>query len=129
MHWEWKNCPTAWHEIFKGKEKKPTLILEAVASKDLWIWHAFFGLPGSLNDINVLNRSDIFWELSKGNSSKVEFTVNDNTYDLGYYFADGIYPQHATLVKTIPSPVTAKEKVHTVILSLKTNLLTRLVLF
>ena len=23
-------------------------------SFDLWIWHAFFGLPGSNNDINVL---------------------------------------------------------------------------
>ncbi|SAM03448.1 hypothetical protein [Absidia glauca] len=46
MHWEWKNCPSAWHGQFKGKENKPSIILEAVASHDLWIWHAFFGLPG-----------------------------------------------------------------------------------
>src|SRR5438270_623559 len=26
---------------------------------DLWIWHAFFGMPGSCNDINILDRSPI----------------------------------------------------------------------
>jgi hypothetical protein len=30
------------------------LVLEAVADKDLWIWHAFLGMAGSHNDINVL---------------------------------------------------------------------------
>jgi hypothetical protein len=32
----------------------PTIILEALVSKDFWIWHAVFGLPGSHNDINAL---------------------------------------------------------------------------
>lgn len=54
MHWKWKNCPTTHHGMFSGHVREPTIILEAVASKDLWIWHAFFGLPGSHNDINVL---------------------------------------------------------------------------
>ncbi|XP_068309908.1 uncharacterized protein [Pyrus communis] len=54
MHWEWKNCPTAWAGQFKGRHNKPTIVLEAVASYDTWIWHAFFGIPGSNNDINVL---------------------------------------------------------------------------
>ena len=61
MHWEWKNCPTAWRASFqKQVYKVPTIILEVVASYDLWIWHAFFGLPGSLNDINVIDRSPVF---------------------------------------------------------------------
>ena len=61
MHWEWKNCPAAWRASFqKQVYKVPTIILEAIASYDLWIWHAFFGLPGSLNDINVLDRSPVF---------------------------------------------------------------------
>ncbi|XP_071727326.1 uncharacterized protein [Rutidosis leptorrhynchoides] len=38
-------------------------MLEAVASYDLWIWHAYFGPAGSNNDINVLNQSDLFKEL------------------------------------------------------------------
>ncbi|XP_059670957.1 uncharacterized protein LOC132316500 [Cornus florida] len=30
MHWEWKNCPIAWHRMHTGRSHKPTLILEAV---------------------------------------------------------------------------------------------------
>jgi hypothetical protein len=30
------------------------MILETVATHDLWIWHAYFGMPGGCNDINVL---------------------------------------------------------------------------
>lgn len=37
-----------------GNDGVPTIMLKAVASVDLWIWHAFFGV-GSNNDINVLN--------------------------------------------------------------------------
>jgi len=56
MHWPWKNCPTAWAGVFQGKEKEPTLILEAVASLSLMIWHAIFGTPGANSDLNVLER-------------------------------------------------------------------------
>ncbi|XP_013654007.2 uncharacterized protein LOC106358746 [Brassica napus] len=37
MHWEWKNCPTAWRGQYTRGSGKPTIILEAVASQDLWI--------------------------------------------------------------------------------------------
>ena len=56
MHWEWKNCPTAWKGQYTRGSGKPTIILEVVASQDLWIWHAFFEPPSTLNDINVLDR-------------------------------------------------------------------------
>lgn len=39
MQWVWKNCPTAWHGQYVGKEGVPTIVLEAVASKDLWFWY------------------------------------------------------------------------------------------
>ena len=42
MHWRWKNCPTTWKGMYSGHVHEPTIILEAVASYDLWIWHAFF---------------------------------------------------------------------------------------
>ncbi|GJZ61828.1 putative harbinger transposase-derived protein [Tanacetum coccineum] len=32
-----------WAGQYAGRSGKPTIILEAVASYDLWIWHAFFG--------------------------------------------------------------------------------------
>ena len=64
MHWAWKNCPYDKQGQYKGKEEKPTIILEAVASNDLWIWHVFFGMPDSHNDINVLHRSPLFDNLA-----------------------------------------------------------------
>jgi len=91
MHWEWANCPTARHGMYKGHKGKPTVILEAVATEDLRIWHAFFGMPGSHNDINVLQRSPLFDDLANGRAPEVEFNVNGNTYSLGYYLSDGIY--------------------------------------
>ncbi|XP_033145190.1 uncharacterized protein LOC108871618 [Brassica rapa] len=45
MHWEWKNCPTAWKRQYTRGSGKPTIVLEAVASQDLWRWHVFFGPP------------------------------------------------------------------------------------
>ncbi|CAN1273423.1 hypothetical protein LINPERPRIM_LOCUS15028 [Linum perenne] len=54
MHWEWRNCPTAWAGQFTGHVHRPTVVLEAVAGYNTWIWHAYFGTAGSLNDINIL---------------------------------------------------------------------------
>lgn len=110
MHWQWKNCLTAWHGMYQGRNKKPTVILEAIASNDMWIWH-FFGAPGSLNDINVLDRSSCFKELMDCRTPIINYTVNGQVYNTGYYLADGIYPPYATLVKTIPNPTTEKQKV------------------
>ncbi|XP_042374974.1 uncharacterized protein LOC121969118 [Zingiber officinale] len=104
MHWKWKNCPTAWRGMYTGHAHEPTIILEAVASYDLWIWHAFFGLPGSHNDINVLERSNIFTEITEGRAPKVNYSINGHDYTMGYYLADGIYPSWSTFVKTIPTP-------------------------
>jgi hypothetical protein len=63
--------------------KTPTIVLEAVASYNLWIWHAYFGLPGSHNDINVLDQSPIFWNIVNGVAPKCEYTINSNTYTQG----------------------------------------------
>ncbi|CAL5383835.1 unnamed protein product [Camellia sinensis] len=90
MHWKWKNCPTAWKGMYCGHIHEPTIILEAVASYDLWIWHAFFGLPGSHNDINVLERSSVFSLLTEGRAPQVDYSINGNDYTMGYYLADGM---------------------------------------
>ena len=37
MHRKWKNCPTAWKGMYCGHIHEPSIILEAVASYDLWI--------------------------------------------------------------------------------------------
>ncbi|RLN41886.1 uncharacterized protein C2845_PM01G24650 [Panicum miliaceum] len=110
MHWEWRNCSTSWKGQFKGRGKHPSMILEAVASHDLWIWHAYFGMPASNNDINVLHRSPIFSSYLRGRSTPVSFTVNGRTYNTGYYLADGIYQEWAAFVKTIRHPMEQKTR-------------------
>ncbi|GJX97967.1 ALP1-like protein [Tanacetum coccineum] len=74
--WLWAQCPTAYRAQFSRGDSgsEPFILLEAVASQDLWIWHAFFGVAGSNNDVN------------------------------GYYLTDGIYPDWAVLMKSISQP-------------------------
>ena len=91
-------------------QQTPTVILEAVASHDLWIWHAFFGLPGSHNDINVLDSSPLFKNLLNGVAPRCEYVINGHRYTQGYYLADGIYPDWATFVKTLSEPQGLEQK-------------------
>ncbi|CAL5195544.1 unnamed protein product [Lathyrus oleraceus] len=111
MHWVWKNYPVAWKGQFcRGDHGKPTIMLGAVASQNLWIWHAFFGIAGSNNDINVLNQSNVFNDILEGRAPNVQYTINGTPYNMGYYLADGIYPEWATFVKTISMPRGEKKK-------------------
>nr|GEV20242.1 protein ALP1-like isoform X1 [Tanacetum cinerariifolium] len=101
MHWEWINCPKAWHGQFgRGDKKYPTIMLEVVASYDLWIWHAFFGIAGANNDLTVLNHSPLFDDLLDDIAPFIPFEVNGVTFQKGYYLADGIYPQWTAFVKS-----------------------------
>jgi hypothetical protein len=112
MHWVWKNCPMSLQGQYTGRSGEATLILEAVASYDLWIWHCFFGLPGSLNDINVLNRSHLFSYGDGDDLLSANYVVNGNAYDTGYYLADGIYPDYSTLIKTVSKGSDRKNSVY-----------------
>ncbi|XP_074269509.1 protein ANTAGONIST OF LIKE HETEROCHROMATIN PROTEIN 1-like [Silene latifolia] len=105
MHWAWKNCPTGWKgQYTRGDHGYPTVMLEAVASVDLWIWHTYFGVAGSNNDLNVLSRSNLFQDKLQGIAPEVRFTVNGIEYKTGYYLVDGIYPEWAAFVKSFPHP-------------------------
>ncbi|CAH9105097.1 unnamed protein product [Cuscuta epithymum] len=110
MHWKWKNCPTAWAGQYSGRSGSPTIILEAVADYDLWIWHAYFGMPGSNNDINVLEASNLFSDLAQGIAPPAHYIIQGKEYNVGYYLADGIYPKWSTLVQTIHQPQGRKKK-------------------
>lgn len=109
-----ENCPKALHGAYTGKDGVPTLVLKAVASQNLWIWHSFFGLPGSLNDINVLDCSHLFDNLSQGLAPPVKFNVNGTNYQTGSYLADGIYPKWSTLIQTISLPQAPNPKVSSI---------------
>ncbi|GJR94740.1 ALP1-like protein isoform X1 [Tanacetum coccineum] len=92
MDWEWFGCLYD----FKGKYVRPDhgtnpfILVEAIASQDLCIWHAFFGVAGSNNDINVLYQSLLFNDLKTGQAPKITFVANIATYPWGYYLIGGI---------------------------------------
>ncbi|GKB48383.1 ALP1-like protein [Tanacetum coccineum] len=86
------------------------ILLEAIASNNLWIWHAFFGVSGMNNDVNVLRQSPIFNDLKSGRAPDVPFVVNNVSYKRGYYLTDGIYPQRSVLIKSIKNPGTNDHK-------------------
>ena len=110
MHWYWKNCPSSWKGMFQGKSGKPTVVLEAIADHTCHFWHFNFGCPGSLNGINVLDRSPLFHNAVKGEAPQVEFSVNGHEYHYAYWLADGIYPTYACFVKSFPNPKTRMQK-------------------
>ncbi|XP_021759172.1 uncharacterized protein LOC110724083 [Chenopodium quinoa] len=114
MHWVWKNCPAGWKGIYQGRSKTVTVILEDIASRDLWIWHAFFGTSvESCNDINVLQRSPVFDDIIYNRAPQVLFTINRNNYNKGYYLTDGIYPKWSAFIDAIAVPQTLKDKLFT----------------
>ncbi|KAD6119181.1 hypothetical protein E3N88_10452 [Mikania micrantha] len=79
-------------------------MLEAVAFNDLWIWHAYFGVSGSNNDINVLDQSPIFDDILDRVAPGSSFYANNTYYKYVYYLADGIYHENATFVKSFTCP-------------------------
>ncbi|XP_057811638.1 uncharacterized protein LOC131025869 [Salvia miltiorrhiza] len=110
---EWRGFPGMMGSIdwqYAGRSGTPTIILETVASQDLWIWHAFFGTLGSRNDINVLDQSHVFDDILEGRAPKVNYIVNGRERNMRYYLTDGIYPQWAAFIKSIPAPQLRKHQ-------------------
>ena len=64
-HYFWSNCPVAMAGQCKGKGGK-TLVMEAMVDPHLYIWYCNFGSHGSMNDINILDRSNIVCALLSG---------------------------------------------------------------
>jgi len=99
-------CPVALQGQHEGHSDggKCTKTLEAIADDQCHFWHINFGDPGSLNDINALDKSSIVGALISGQLDlKTEpHCVNGTERDWMCFFADGIYPEWAIFVKTIP---------------------------
>jgi hypothetical protein len=69
--------------------------MEAILTKDLWIWHAFISrfirFLGFLNNINVVDHSAFMVNYLHGIATHVEFIVYGLTYYMCYLLANGIY--------------------------------------
>jgi hypothetical protein len=104
MHYKWKNCPVAWQGDFGDRDGKKSIILEAIADGSLHIWYAFFGIPGSNNDLNVLDRSPLMHNMLTSEARDMHFMVNGVEYNRYYLLVDGIYPPWSCFVQTIHLP-------------------------
>ncbi|KAI3776682.1 hypothetical protein L1987_46470 [Smallanthus sonchifolius] len=110
-HFVWRMCSTRLHgQYIRSDHQYTTIMLEAMASNDLWFWHVFCGPPGSNNDINVLQKSPIFTNEQLGTAPKCSFHVNGREYKHVYYHTEGIYPTWSTFVKSFAYPTNPKER-------------------
>jgi hypothetical protein len=64
---------------------------------------------GSNNNINVLDQST---DVVQGRAPTVQFSVNENNYNMGYYLTDGIYPEWSAFAKSITRPQSQKHKLY-----------------
>jgi hypothetical protein len=87
--------------------KVPTIVLEAVASYDLWIWHA--RVPQRHQHLGFITSFHRFNEW--GHPSMRIQSQWDNLSPGIHYLADGIYPDYSTLIKTISHPQGLERKV------------------
>ena len=104
----WKNCPTALKGQFQGREKCATIALEAVVDYNLWFWHASFAFPGTMNDINIWERSCLLESMLNGTHSEIyhNFTLGGEIFHQLYYLVDGIYPSLLQFLGSETDPTT-----------------------
>ncbi|KAL6634082.1 hypothetical protein ACP70R_026753 [Stipagrostis hirtigluma subsp. patula] len=62
--------------------------------------------------LDAKDKSPLFIQAIKGEAPTVHYTVNGTQYDMGYYLADGIYPEWAAFVKTVHAPQTVEDKLY-----------------
>ncbi|XP_020262310.1 uncharacterized protein LOC109838264 [Asparagus officinalis] len=96
--------------LYIGKKCGFPGMLGSLDYYDLWIWHAYFGMLGINNDINVLESSNLFSNLAQGIAPPAYYVIQGKEYNMSYYLADGIYPKWATIVQTIQQPQGRKKK-------------------
>jgi hypothetical protein len=115
-HTYWKNCPKAWQGSYKGKEKMPSIVLEAICDYRLFFWHVSYGYTGNLNDRTILSLSPLFDRLLDGSfhqleveSGVVPFKILEEEFHKTWITVDGIYPKYIRFVKGIKQPVTPSE--------------------
>ena len=68
-------------------------------------------MPRSNNDINVLDSSHLFSNLTQGIAPPAHYVIQGIEYNMGYYLADSIYPKWSTIVQTIREPRGKKKSI------------------
>lgn len=63
------------------------------------IWHPYFCLAASENDVGFLYKSNIFSLMLDGPSPPCNFVLNE--YEMGYFLCDRVYLRRSTPMKAI----------------------------
>jgi Plant transposon protein len=89
--WVWEACPMAYQGMCKGKDRKPTVRMEVITDDFLRIYWLNFGIPGSKNDIQIVNQSPFFNRIRSGRWPPACTTLNICGFALKtfYFLADG----------------------------------------
>jgi Plant transposon protein len=111
QHWSWEACPIQFAGHVKGTEEKWTIVLEAVADGECFVWQAAFGYPGSLNDLSILDMSSTIERIFRSDfPPSITFLVNNVAFNTAYFLANGIYPAWALFIKTNRNAMSPKGK-------------------
>jgi hypothetical protein len=108
MHVLWKNCPVGEQAQYKNakKNKMSSVVIEAAVDWNTWFWHTSCGHPGTNNDINIWDKSELQQQFLSGfHDVDFEFELDGQKFNKLWYLVDGIYPTLARFVKTIPVPI------------------------
>ena len=87
-----------WQGDFGDREGKRSIILEAIGDQSLHIWHMFFGLLASNNDLNVFDWPPLIMDILTRASVDIFFQFMYLRY---YLLADGIYLSWSCFVHSI----------------------------
>nr|GEX55786.1 hypothetical protein [Tanacetum cinerariifolium] len=74
----------AWKVIHDCLPTKFNISRRAVADQKLWIWHAYFGVSGANNDLNVLYGCSLFDDVLADRAPKAPFCSKRETYNEDY---------------------------------------------
>jgi len=112
-HWEWAACPKGLAGQYQNRKKWRSIVMEMVCDEDLYIWHFFIGAPGSLNDLNMLRISPLYFDVVEGvwPPKSFSFCVNGRSRRSLFYLTDGVYPKYPFFVSLYPKPITPAENI------------------
>ena len=104
----WKNCPTALKGQYQGREKYGSIALDSAVDYNLWFWHASFGFPGTMNDINIWERSSLLESMLNRKHGEIdhEFTLDGKQFNNLFYLVDRRYPSLSQFLGLETDPTT-----------------------
>ncbi|CAH1448499.1 unnamed protein product [Lactuca virosa] len=108
LQWAWGCCPNAHKgQYTRGDHGYPAVILEAVASHDLWTHYLALLAPSmTLMFLTCLS----YLTTCITGLHHTSFQVAGTSYMNGYDLVDMIYPKHACFVKLLSCPNDRKFK-------------------